>query len=78
MNNTGLRLSPCGVPIDVVKAWHSPVESRGSSEVSASSRRIIRISDSPRNVCSMSRSLSRRIVSKARLRSMPRNSIDTR
>ena len=41
------------MPIDVAKAWHSPVESRGSSEVSASSRRIIRISDyspeSPKN-----------------------------
>ena len=60
------------------KAWQSSVESRGSNEVSASSRRIIRISDSPRNVCSVSRSLSRRIVSKVRPRSMPRNSIDTR
>ena len=78
MNSTGLRLSPCGVPIDVAKAWQSPVDSRGSSEVSASSSRIIRISDSSRNVCSVSRSLSRRIVSKARLWSMPRNSIDTR
>ena len=78
VNSTGLRLSPCGVPMDVAKAWQSPVESRGSNEVSASSRRIYRISDSPRNVCSVSRSLSRRIVSNARLRSMPRNSIDTR
>ena len=64
--------------MDVAKAWQSPVDSRGSNEVSASSRRIICISDSPRNVCSVSRSLSRRIVSNARLRSMPRNSIDTR
>ena len=59
------------MPIDVAKAWQSPVESRGSSEVSVSSRRIIRISDSPRNVCTMCRSLSRWIVSRARLRSMP-------
>ena len=80
MNTTGLRMSPCGVPIglDVAKAWQSLVEGRGSNEVSASSSRIIRISDSPRNVCSVSRSLSRRIVSKARLRSKPTNSIDTR
>ena len=34
------------MPKDVAKAWHSLVESRGSSEVSASSKRIIRISDS--------------------------------
>ena len=48
-----------------------------SSEVSASSRRIIRNSDSPRNACSMSRSLLWRMVSKAQLRPLAKNLIDT-
>ena len=35
MNSTGLRLSPCGVPIVVANAMQSPVDRRGWSEVSA-------------------------------------------
>ena len=33
MNYTGLRLSPCGVPIFVANAIQSPVDRRGWSEV---------------------------------------------
>ena len=78
MNSTGLRLSPCGVPIVVVNARQSPVDRRGWSEVSASRNRIIRSSDSSTNVCNVSSSLSRRMVSNARLKSIPRNSTVTR
>ena len=49
MNSTGLRLSPCGVPIVVANAMQSPVDRWGWSEVSASRNRIIRSSDSSRN-----------------------------
>ena len=57
------------------KAWHSPVDKRGSSDVAARRKRIMRNSGSSRKDCSTSRSLSRQMVSKARLRSMHRNSI---
>ena len=36
VNRTGLRLSPCGVPIVVANAMQPPVDRRGWSEVSAS------------------------------------------
>ena len=43
MNHNELRLSPCGVPMDVTTTWHSAAVtvSRGSSEVSAASNRRI-------------------------------------
>ena len=78
MNSTGLRLSPCGVPIVVANARQSPVDRRGWSKVSASRNRINRCSYSPRNVCNVSSSLSWRMVSNARLKSIPRNSTVTR
>ena len=54
MNRTGLRLSPCGVPIFVANAMQSPVDRRGWSEVSASRNRIIRSSDVDTNFISRS------------------------
>ena len=55
MNSTGLRLSPCGVPIVVANARQSPVDRRGWSEVSASRNRIIRSSDSGISSCPLAR-----------------------
>ena len=65
-------LSPCGVPIVVANAWQSLNDRRGSSNVSARRKRFIRISDSPRKLESTSINLSRRMVSYARLKSMPK------
>ena len=60
MKSTGLRPSPCGVPIVVAIAWQSPDDRRGSSDVSARRRRFIGSSDSPKKVESTSVNLSRR------------------
>ena len=40
VNNTGLRLSPCGVTIAIANEWQSLVNRRGSSDVAASSKLI--------------------------------------
>ena len=66
------------MPIVVANARQSPVDRRGWSDVPASRNRIICSSDSPRNVCNVSSSLSLRMVSNARLYSIPRNSTVTR
>ena len=78
VKSTGLRMSPCGVPIVVVNAWQSPDDRRGSSDVSAKRRRFIRSSDSPMKIKSKSINLSRRMVSKARHKSMSGNSTYSR
>ena len=65
MNSTGLKLSPCGVPVVEAKARQSPVDRLGSSDVAARRKPIMRNSGSSRIDCNTSRSLSRRMVSKA-------------
>ena len=78
VKSTGLRLSPCGVPMEVAKARQSLAERRGSSEgCSARRRRIIRGSQSSRMVCNVPVA-SRSIYCRLGLRSLPNNSSVTR
>ena len=64
VKSTGLRLSPCGVSVEVANPWRSAVEKRRSNAISTRRSRLIRNFESPRNVWSVSRNVSLRIVSK--------------
>ena len=69
--STGDRLSPCGVPMVVANVEPLPRFNLGSNVVSARSIQMIRNSESLTNVSRTVNSLSRLIVSNARLMSIP-------